>query len=203
MTGQTIALGYGRINFSGMAASYAALKVVPPFMRSSAATSGQARGSRRWTPAGEHTFNEGITNVSVEHPNGTVVLLQVQWKSGGIPLRDGALFLRLRHGAALYSVTAKVPRNRENIMGDSCQMFSGYADILGADDFQALNLKVPDSFLHKFMSEEELAECFDITMMSRETVPRPGLALISTPTGTEMREIAQEPVRRFVFRGRK
>lgn len=199
MSGQIIKLGAGKANFPGTLATYATMKVSAPFTRVSALTSGKQH-ARNYAQAGRMDHHGGFMDVSSEHPQGTVILLQVSWKRNGAPLRDGALFLRLRLGAPLYTVNAFVPTEQQNVFGDRLTMFSGYADIMNAEELDDIGITPNDSYLYKFMQQGELEECFTIDLIQQETIGKPSLTPISTPAGVELREVVQEPRRRMIFR---
>lgn len=201
MAGQTVSLGAGKANFVNTLATYACMKVAAPFNRTSALTSGKQH-SRSYSQAGRLEHYGGFMHANVEQDHGTVILLQVSWKRNGAPIRDGALFLRLRTGAPLYSVSAKVPTDAQNTYGDRLSMFSGYADIMNAEELQLIGILPNRSYTEKFMAEEELEECFNIQMQQAETIGKPQITAIATPTGVQLREVAQEPMRRMIFRKR-
>ena len=196
---QTVTLAYGKANLSSSLATYGSMKVTAPFERVSAANSGERVGQNRYDRVGTSDINGAIVSTNVRHPNGTVILLTASWKRGGAAIRDGALFVRLRHGAPHYNISARLPTGRESICGDSFIAFSGMADILNVDQLGLLGIQVNRSYVSRFMDQEELGECFTISQLSRETIPRPSLTAIETPAGVEMREVAQEPSRRLRF----
>lgn len=196
----TCTVGYGKANLSTTLATYASMKVSPPFQRVSAATSGRAMGSRSTVQVGDWEPNGVLISVPVSHPSGTIILLQSKWMRRGVAFRDGAMFLRLRPGAAVYNIIASVPTGHENRCGDSFIMFAGPADIMTLDELRLVNLDVPRGYAERFANVEELSECYRIVRVSPETIPRPSISAVATPTGIEMRELASEPRRRIVIR---
>lgn len=197
---QTVALGYGKAVLKDILATYAAMKVSAPFSRVTAITSGVKMGANTTTRVGNWDGNGVLISANVGHENGSVILLQAKWMNGARLLREGGLFLRLRAGAPLYNVIAYVPTGPENICGDQFQVFSGHADILNADELKLLGLEVPRGYISRYMDREELAECFRLVQSAPESTPRPAIGAIATPTGIEMREIAQAPKRRMIVR---
>lgn len=195
--GQIVELGYGGCNYANTGAKVAVMKVEPPFKRTLAATSGATRGQITRHNSGTLDIHGFLVSQRSEHENGTILLVQVGWTRRGSPLREGALFFRLRAGAPQYRILAKLPTDAENRYGDRFAAFTGYADILNESDLVVAGLQVNRSYTDRFMSEEELEECFEISVLTPETTPRPSLAAVSTPTGLEMREIAQMPSRRL------
>lgn len=196
----TCTVGYGKVNLSSQLATFSSMKITPPFQRVSAATSGRAAGQRSTTQVGDWEGNGVLISAPVSHPSGTVVLLQSKWMRRGIPVRDGAIFMRLRPGAAVHNIIATLPVGHESRCGDSFIMFSGPADIMTLDELRLVNLDIPRGYADRFGAEEELAECFRIVRISPETIPRPAISAVATPTGIEMRELAQEPKRRLIVR---
>ncbi len=197
---QTITLGYGKANFSTTLATYAAMKVVAPFIRSSAITSGVRMGQMTNTRVGEKESHGALLSAPVAHDQGTVILLQSKWMRGAALVRDGGLFLRLRDGAPLYSIIAAVPTAAGNICGDSFQVFSGYADILNVDELKLLGVEVPRGYASRFMDPEELQECYRVIQVTPERRARPSITAIATPEGMQMREVAPTPIRRLIIR---
>lgn len=201
--GQAVTLSYGKATFSNTTATYAVMKVTPPFIRVTAVTSGKRIGGNHYTLVGQYEHNGGLSRTTVEHPNGTVLLLQVSWKRGGAPIRDGALFLRLRAGAPMIEVCSFLPLDHENMQGDRFVSFTGYADIMGAEELMLLGIQVPRMYTDKFMTMEELEECFSLRQLASETIGRPQLSAIATATGVELREVAAEPQRRMILRRKR
>ena len=199
---QIVTLGYGKANLSNVLATYASLKVTAPFARVSAISSG-ARHGQNVTQVGRYDLNGAVLSVRSEHENGTVMLLQSSWRRGGSLLREGGLFLRLRLGAPLYEIHAKIPRGYDNVAGESFLMFSGYADIVNPDELKLIGIEVNRSFINRFMDNDELEECYRIVQLTQGTQERPTITAIATPTGIEMREVPQAPARRLILRGKK
>jgi len=202
MSKATVTIGFGKANMSNTLATYGAMKVSAPFARISAVTSGASRGAQSRMQVGQFEHTGVLITAPVEHPLGTVILLQASWKRNGAPLREGALFLRLRVGAPLYNIMAFIPTGWENMCGDRFMMFSGYADILNAEELEQQMIEINNSYIRRFMEEEEIGECFEILESQPESIPRPSLKAISTPTGIQMREIADTPTRRIILKRR-
>ena len=201
MSGQIVDLGFGKANTSNTIASFAAMKAAEPFTRVTAVGSGKRiKGSDHSLPFGRLDMNGSLVNMKVEHENGTILLMQVSWKRNGTPIRDAALFIRLRHGAPLYAVHAKLPLGRENQVGESFQMFQGCGDILNAAELQVAGLVIPRNYASNFMIVEELKECFVIRKLRDETQAKPTLTAIATSEGVKLREIPSEAPRRLRVR---
>lgn len=198
----TATLGYGKSNLQTVSATYACMKVTPPFQRVSGVTSGRRAGSPTVSPVGTWDGAGALISTPVAHPSGTVIMLQCKWLRGVHLLREGAIFLRLRTGAPVYSILAMVPTEQGNIIGDSWQMFSGPADILNVAELRLINIDIPRGFVSRFMDVEEMSECFRIVEVSPGTNPRPQITAIATRDGVELREVAAPPTRRMRIRPR-
>ncbi|MEG1121177.1 MAG: hypothetical protein RSE62_03140 [Citrobacter sp.] len=202
MEKQTINLGFGSVNLSTQRATIAALRVVAPFTRDSAIdTAAKAHGTRTFTNVSRFPkVNGSLINDDCFIPEGTVIMLQSSWSRGGMPIRNGAVFLRTRVGAALLNVVAKLPVGRESLIGDTHSVFRGHADILSADDAEVFRIKIPARYMQQFMSPVEVSECFDIRELRPESIRRPEAQLVVTPAGLATLEVAAPMQRRMRFR---
>lgn len=198
----TATIGYGKANLRTVSATFASMKVSPPFARISAVNSGRRAGAPITSPVGNWDGAGALISVPTAHPVGTVIMLQCKWMRGVHLVREGGLFLRLRPGAPVYSIIASVPVDDTTIIGDSWQMFSGPADILNVAELKLLGIDVPRGYVSRYMDEEELSECYRIVQTSPESQPRPAITAIATPEGVEMREVVQAPSRRLHIRRR-
>lgn len=198
--GQVCTFGYGKVNLSDTYASWTCQKITAPFVRVSAVTSGRRHGQDNRSNVGAHDLNGILIQARSEHEYGTVVLFQAGWKRRGAPIADGAMFFRLRLGAPLYRVYARLPVGRENRYGDRFEVFSGYADLLNSDDLRASGFEVPVQYERKFMVDEEVEECFILEQIAPETVARPAPVAVIGETGIQLRELPQLPGRRIRLR---
>lgn len=195
---QVLNIGYGKANLSATLATYVAWKVKAPFDKESAAMSGhRITGSYHAEPVGTNDHRGALISQRVKHFDGTVILLQASWKRGGSPIRDGALFLRLRTGAASYRIRAKVPQDATTVCGPLFTVFEGHADILTEAELTVLNLKVPRNYTDRFMQLDEIDECFTIEEFAPAQVERPQLTAVATSEGVKMVELAAAPSRRL------
>jgi hypothetical protein len=198
-----VELGYGKANLSDMLATYASLRVTAPFKRETAIQTGRrVPGSDNAIPVGKFDLNGALLNAKVDHPTGTIIAVQASWKRRGAPIREAALFFRLREGAALYDVRAKVPLGPDNYCGDSFLIFGGYGDLLTPDELHLHGLEVNRGFKERFMQPVEIGECFVIRQLRAETIHRPTLQAVATSEGVQMREIPAAPGRRLNLRKR-
>lgn len=203
MAKQTVALGFGKANFSTVFAAWSCFKLGKVWnQKATAVTSGQNRG-RSQAPAGRHGHNGDLISANVEHEQGTILLFQARWTGAPtpIPLREGGIFVRLRAGAPLYNLIAVVPTGPENICGDSFAVFSGCADIMTQDDLAQADIEIPQSYIDRYQNPSEITECFRLVMVVPETIARPSLAAISTPEGVQLKEISALPKRRMRLSG--
>lgn len=203
MNKMTCTLGFGKANLPGTYASIACFRLKPPFMRDSAVNSGrQSRDHMRDYSVGIIEERGMLYQRRVEHDVGTVVMLQSGWKRGGSPIRDGALFLRLREDAVEWRISAKLPLSDGNTFGGEFVVFEGRADMLSADELQTFGFEVNRSYRSRFMAQEEIDECFILQAVSNERTPRPSLMLVGTGAERKLVEVAAAPSRRLVLRKR-
>lgn len=196
-----VQLGYGKANFATVRATYAAMRVVAPFVRASAATTGRRVGSFTKVLAGSIDDFGAILQCSVEHDPGTVILLQVSRTRNNVPISEGALFLRLRSGAAHYRIEGKVPTPAQNRCGDRVMIFSGNADFMTPEELeQECGIQVNRGYISRFMSAEELEESFNIVQVSPEISPRSVVQTVMGEQGEVKTSMGSMPVRRLRLR---
>lgn len=204
MSVQQVTLGFGKANFPNTYASFTCQRVSAPFVRDSGVSSGRSMGfnSGQEYMVGAVTEHGSVYVRPVEHEQGRVLLLQTGWRRNGVPIRDGAIFLRLRETAAKWEIRFKVPLDHGNVIGADFIGFTGRADILSADELGTFGLEVPRSYRQKFMSEEEVDECFVLRRLEEERSPRPNLMIVGAGKEAKIVEVAQAPSRRIVMRRR-
>lgn len=198
---QAIRVGFGSVNLKYEGAKFSAFRLKEPFLRDSAASTG--RSSSQWGKypvSMQPAINGTMYSAEVTHKNGTILLLQSSWTRSGISVRDGAILLRLREGAALLNIEATLPHGRDSMLGDRFSVFRGYADILSADEAKVFKIVTPHTVIDKFFDLDQISECFDIKELRPEALARPEVQLIVTATGSELREIQSAPQRRLNFR---
>lgn len=200
MTVKQVVLGFGKATLPGTFASIACFRVTAPFSRDSGVNSGrQDRSYIRDYQVGNIPNYGMLYQRRVEQPLGTVLLLQSGWKQGGIPTKDAALFLRLREGATEWHIDARLPLNQGNTHGDRFRVFEGNADILTAEDLQTYGYEVNRQYRDKFMSREEIDECFILSKATEERVQRPNLMVVGVGADKKLVEVAQAPLRRMAI----
>jgi hypothetical protein len=203
---QTVLIGYGSVNFSAVSASFATFVVRPTFDRTVAGKAGRPAGNKQVAQAGQFQHQGALINQMTLLDNGTVLLITSRWTRSGAPVRDGAVFLRLRVGAAYVSIASVVPTHAHSVCGDRFNMFAGNADLLGSDDLEVAGIQPPSVYVQKFMQQEEINECFEITEMVPEAEPAPATRVIEvlTPSGVEERRVESRATgRRIVLPRRK
>ena len=197
-----VTLGFGAANYPSIRMTTGNMRVRPPFIRESAVTSGKPSGIGMYTLAGRVSAFGSWSSRPVEHPEGTIILLQSGWKRAGAPLRDGAIFIRLRDGAPEYKIHSKVPLCAENACGDRLLAFHGRGDILSPDELIMYSIEANSSYRNKFMQADEIDECFIIEITAAETAPRPALKAVIVDGERKVIETAVAAPRRLTFRRR-
>ncbi len=194
-------LTYGRANYTTSNTSFACLKVVAPFARTSAANAGRkVPGTKTWQMAGANAKHGGFSRERVEHSVGTILLLQGTKMSGGLPVSEGAIFVRLRTTGPMYEVYGKLPTGPQNVIGDEVVIATLRGDLMSLNDLQVAGIEVPRIFRQRFLQADEITEMLSVSMIQPEIKPRPQLVPIATETGLEYQEVAQTAARRLRFR---
>lgn len=190
-------IGIGKANFKLIYASFACMRVKPPFLRDSALSSGrQIRDGQtgEWH-AGAIAEHGVLYRRLIEHEPGTILMLQVGWKRNGAPTRDGAIFLRLREGASRWSIEGRLPMDADNRHGEFFNLFTGNADMLAPADLAAYGIEANKNYRERFMAAEEIEECFRVSCVVAESIPRPNLTLVGEGETRRLVEVAA-PLRR-------
>jgi len=192
-------IAYGKINLSNASLSVASFRVQGPFKRESAVNTGKRRpGFDQYVHATAHPqIGGGFSTNRVQHEPGTILLFQISRTRNRVRISDGAIFLRLREGAAFLAVSAKLPTGRESLLGDQYIIFQGNADLLSVEELKTSGLEIARQYERNFMSREEIEENFQINIVSPESTPRPSLQRVVSDGKVVVREMAQEPVRRI------
>lgn len=202
MEGQLFTLAYGACNYRDGSGSYTAFKVTPPFTRVQAVAAGAKEGRPENIPAGNLEMHKGFARCQVRYPNGTIILVQMTRKRSGSVVADGALFLRLRAGAALISVRAKLPISIDNIIGENILVFQAYADILSEEELDFVGIEPERSYVRRYMELDEVSECFSVTEVSPQREAPPRIQEVYGSQGVVQVEAASEPMRRLRIRRR-
>lgn len=196
-----VTVGFGKANFPDTLATYTCQRVRPPFVRESAASTGRAVGGRGDTfMAGFIRQHGELYSRRVEHDEGEIVLLQVGWRTNGLPIRDAAIFIRLRNLAASWEIRAHVPSCQENAIGGNFLMFSGHGDILHPVELKDLGFQINKFYTDKYMEPEEIDECFTILPIAPEVTPAPRMEVVVRGGQEVLVQVAAKPMRRLNFR---
>lgn len=199
---QWVSLAYGKINLAKQGQTVASLRLQPPFKRDAATQTGRIDlNSKQYNQATR--FNDsggGFTRQRVEHPVGTLILLQITRTKDGRAFSEGAIILRMRPGADMLSISAKLPRSHESILGDSIQIFAGEADLINANEAQVMGIVVPRFYAQQYLDEREVAELFDIDVVRKGQITKPTLQAVATSEGIVVRAVSEEAPRRIRLR---
>jgi hypothetical protein len=195
---EEVSLAFGKVNLSSQLATYFAGVVEAPFIRKSAMETGQkVSGSSSKQNVSNYEGHGAIYSGKVRHNPNAVILLQTSWKRNGVGIRDASVFIRLRNTGPMLRVDAMIPTGRESSLGDRFVMFLGRGDVMGADDLEVLGIHVPVSYQRSYMQAQELAECFDLSEVFPETIPRPTIARVAVAGETRLVEMPSAPRRRI------
>jgi len=189
---------YGKVNLATASASVAAFRVQAPFKRESAINTGtRSPGHGQYTAATSfQKIGGGFATERVRHDVGTILLYQMSRTRNKVRMSDGALFLRLRPGAAFLAINAKLPVGPESLIGDEFMIFQGNADILTVEELRTSGIEVARNYERTYMSDEEIAENFEVHVVTPESTPRPALQRVVAQGKVIIKEVAQEPIRR-------
>ncbi len=201
MNTMDVSIGSGKVILPDSTTTMTVFHVTAPFNHVFAGTSGIRRGFGSATNVNNlGTLHGTIYGNDVGFPPGSVLMVTSSRKIRGVSVSDGAILLRLRPGAAMLNVTAKLPGARENQYGQRLCMFMGHADILSVEEAAILGIMVPTRYRDKFFVAEELEERFEVSELLSEMTPRPEYVVVSTPTGIQTREVAAPIPRRIKIR---
>lgn len=194
-------LGYGKANYATSTTSFSCMKVVAPFVRSSASGAGRSiPGTKKWTMAGASPSHSGFSSERSEHAVGTIILVQATRMSGGMRIAEAGIFLRLRETGPLYEVYGKLPTSTQNVIGDEVAIATLRGDLLTLEDLKIMGLEIPRVFRQRYMQADEIAELFAVSEIQQEIKARPQLVAIATADGVKLQEVAVAPARRLRFR---
>lgn len=198
----TIRVGFGKAVLSTSTTTFSVMRVVGPWNREPAATSGVRRpGTATKHFVGAHGDMNGTLYADVvEHEPGTFLLVSASKTVKGSPVSEGSIILRLRPGAAVLNVIGKLPPASENMFGTNFSLFQGNADILSVEEAELLGLRVPRGYVDRFFDPEEIGERFDVVEITPEVTAKPEFAPIITPSGVKVVEVAAAPTRRIKVR---
>jgi hypothetical protein len=194
---EEISIAYGKVNLQSATASYFAGLVEAPFVKKSAADTGQkVPGSSVTAAISDFQHTGAIYSCKVKHHPNTVIMLQTSWSQNGLPLRNGTVFIRLRASGPLISVIARMPVGRENKVGDRFTMFVGRGDVMDAAELEVLGIHVPHRYQQGYMDATELGEIYELNELAPELNQRPSIArvVVEGADGTRETKVVEMPV---------
>lgn len=196
---QSISIGFGKINFDNSSASLSAYVVEPPFVRNFPSKVYNRQGKLQVFPVSQHPEINGTLHIdTLQIPqDGAILLFQNSHRMRGSPIRDGAVWIRLREQGPALTVAAKLMPHRESMVGESFLVFQGRGDLIGLEDAAESGIVPSRSWVDGFMIAEEIAEQFDIHELSPERSAKPRLERIKTMSGNEVTLKVSAPGRRI------
>lgn len=196
---QSISIGFGKTSFSRSSVSLSAHAVEAPFARQFPSKVYSRRGKLQSFPASQYPDINGTMYLdTLEIPNdGGIIMLQNSHRMRGSPIRDGAVWLRLREQGPALTVTAILMPSHESLLGERFLCFQGRADLISLEDAAESGIQPGPSWVDGFMQEDEIAACFEIHELSPELSPKPKLERVRTMSGGEVTLTVSQPGRRI------
>jgi len=198
-----VSLCYGKVNLPDQGQTVAVLRLKAPFDKAMSATlCGKAfLNTKEYCAATRNRdIGGGFTRQRVEHEQGTLILLQVSRTRRGVPHADGAMVLRLRNGADLLSISARLPMGGGSILGEQIQIFAGAADICAPEELALLGVKIPKWYAERYLDPQEVAQLFDVSVVRAGEIARPTLHAVATSEGVVIKAVGEEAPRRMRMR---
>lgn len=163
----TVLVGYGKVTYPYNSATLASFVVTPEFTREASTKKLLKTTKTIVVPATTTPKNDGYMYIDkLDAPDGCILLCQLQVRSLGASVRDGAVFIRVRESGPLISVTANLPLGGQPECPETHAAFNGRGDVLDLEDLAVMNIVPSDRYINAFMSEVEIAECFCIEELS-------------------------------------
>lgn len=201
MAEQLVSIGFGKETFSSSSASLSAFVVEPEFTRTLPSKKYKRQGALQRFPVSGHPEINGYMYLDSVGgiPDETIILLQCSHRFRATPLRDGALFIRLRTTGPMLAVQAALPAAQEATLTGSFLAFQGRGDILRVSELEQHGIKPYKNYLSAFTDDEEVAECFTIQVIAPETEGKPTFEAVEAPDG-EVVLVKQRPRRKISIR---
>lgn len=199
---QSIAIGYGKVNFSKMSVTLSGFVVEAPFLRTLCSKKlKRDRGTSRIPCSANPDINGWLYSDVLQGPDGTLIMLQMSEKYHGSGIRDGALAIRLRKDGAVILVSAHLPDDTCSLLSSSNHIvFSGAGDILTAQELIDAGIEVNNNYVNSFMSPEEVEECFAITQVRGAISLPPKVEHLINAEGDTVTITTEKTVRRMRIR---
>lgn len=205
MSKQTVQIGYGKATFSTSSITIAGFVVEPEFIRTLASKK-MGKASRTISiPVSQFPDIDGwLFSDMIDAEDGTIFLIQTSAKDRGRKIRDGGIFIRARQDGPGILVTAHIPHDaRCTLRTHNHTVFSGHGDILTLEELAEEGIEVPKNYANAYMDEEELAECYDISIISKakkEKAALPKIEVHIADDGSKVELKVERPNRRMRIR---
>lgn len=201
MTMSIVQIGYGKVNYDVSSATLTSFVVEQPFDRVLASKAlSKSSQTQRLPSSDTPNINGWLYHDTLNAPDGTIILVQMQARSHGLSVRDGSVFLRVRDGGPMMLIIAKFEINiRSSQYAESHVAFSGCADILQASELSEYGITPSNRYIDAFMSQDEIDECFDIQELSTGS-PKPVRETVVNASGESVTFTTQRITRRIRIR---
>lgn len=185
MATQLVSIGFGKETFSTSSASLSAFVVEPPWTRVLPSKKFKRQGTLQRFPVSQYPDINGYMYLDSvgDIPDGTIILLQSSQRYRATPLRDGAIFIRLRSTGPAIAIRASLPSAAESTLTGGFLAFQGRGDILAVDELGTYGIEPYKNYLSAYTDEEEVAECYTIQVISPEIEGKPSFDTVKTPEG--------------------
>lgn len=184
MEDQVVSVGFGKENFQSTGVSLGAFHLASPWRRELPSKVLKRQGAMQVFPASVYPEINGKLFIdTVRAPEGTMLLLMSSHKriirEGRPPmLHDGALVLRTRATGPMLTVHASLPTSQEALLTGKFLAFQGRADVLTQHDMEEFGLQVPSNFVETYFDADEVADCFEVSIISPGISEKPRLESI-------------------------
>lgn len=197
-----VSVTYGKIVLSKSGQTVSSFRLKAPFQKDSAAQVGTVdlRSKESMAATRYRDIGGGFTRQRVELPANSLILLQISRTKNGTSYADAAIILRLREGADVLSISAKLPVGPESVLGDALQIFAGSADICDMGELQLLGIRIPKYYADRYMAQEEIDELFEISVVRPGLIAKPTLHAVATSEGVVIKAVGEEATRRIRLR---
>lgn len=202
MTTQPVQIGYGKANFSTSSITIAGFVVEPDFVRTLASKKLGKAGRTLATPVSDYPDIDGwLFSDQISAPEGTIFLIQASVKFRAVGIRDGGIFIRSRTEGKGLLITASIPHDAKcTLNSHNHVVFSGYGDVLTAEDLEAEGLDIPKNYRNAFMNEEEVEECFNVQVLRNAIAAAPSIETHVAEDGSKVVLKVEKGVRRMRIR---
>jgi hypothetical protein len=99
----------------------------------------------------------------------------------------------------MLSIHANLPACPGSLHSNGFLAFQGRGDVLTEDDFEAHGISPNKNWCNGFLDEEEVAECFTVTVMSPELEGKKTFDVVEDRSGNTVR-VLRKPARKLSLR---